>query len=524
MSWQRHKNLIAAMSEDRIRVLNIEKFGPGAAANGTLKGNIVEYEHTGLDESNRPEYHDRETNKILRKVDWRLPPVLAVLYLLSFLDRSNIGNAKIAGMTETLNMTGHQFNIALTVFFFPYALFMLPSNMVLKKLKASTWLAILMILWGTVMTMHGVVQTYGQLCAVRTLLGLCESGFTPAAQYLLSCWYARFEFQTRVALFFSAATLAGAFSGILAYAIQKMDGTAGYEGWRWIFILEGIATVAVGACVKFVLPDAPRECTFLTEREKTIIERRIQEDAGTKEGENDHNDKLSFKAIWSIFSDWKIWLWGIIVSGQTISYYAFSFFAPTIVKELGYKSWQAQLLMVPIYLLACIATVIVGLTADRKQTRWVFIVVPYLVAGIAFVALLSIPHPKLPGLTYGFLFLIPLGLSTGIVGVFSWVANNLAPSWRKAMGIAWVCCLANLGGSIGSNIYIQQQAPRYWLGFGFSLGVLAAAVAAAFTLRVGLVRINAKRDQMNVEDIQAMYSEEQLRAMGDASPLYRYVV
>lgn len=92
------------------------------------------------------------------------------------------------------------------------------------------------------------------------------------------------------------------------------------------------------------------------------------------------------------------------------------------------------------------------------------------------------------------------------------------------MGIAWVCCLANLGGSIGSNIYIQQQAPRYWLGFGFSLGVLAAAVAAAFTLRVGLVRINAKRDQMNVEDIQAMYSEEQLRAMGDASPLYRYVV
>lgn len=175
------------------------------------------------------------------------------------------------------------------------------------------------------------------------------------------------------------------------------------------FILEGIATVAVGACVKFVLPDAPRECTFLTEREKTIIERRIQEDAGTKEGENDHNDKLSFKAIWSIFSDWKIWLWGIIVSGQTISYYAFSFFAPTIVKELGYKSWQAQLLMVPIYLLACIATVIVGLTADRKQTRWVFIVVPYLVAGIAFVALLSIPHPKLPGLTYGFLFLIPLG-------------------------------------------------------------------------------------------------------------------
>lgn len=93
-------------------------------------------------------------------------------------------------MTETLNMTGHQFNIALTVFFFPYALFMLPSNMVLKKLKASTWLAILMILWGTVMTMHGVVQTYGQLCAVRTLLGLCESGFTPAAQYLLSCWYA----------------------------------------------------------------------------------------------------------------------------------------------------------------------------------------------------------------------------------------------------------------------------------------------------------------------------------------------
>lgn len=115
-------------------------------------------EHGGLDETDLPNYHDAETTRILRKVDYRLVPMLTVLYLLAFLDRGNIGNAKVAGMTKTLGMTGEQYNMALTVFFFPYAIFEVPSNIVLKLMRPSSWIMILMILWGITMTMQGIVK------------------------------------------------------------------------------------------------------------------------------------------------------------------------------------------------------------------------------------------------------------------------------------------------------------------------------------------------------------------------------
>lgn len=115
-------------------------------------------------------------------------------------------------------------------------------------------------------------------------------------------------------------------------------------------------------------------------------------------------------------------------------------------------------------------------------------------------------------------------VSTGVVGLMAWVANNLAPSWRKSIGIAFVYCLANLGGSVGSNIYLEEEKPRYWLGFGFSLGVLTAAIVACVLLKTLLTAVNRKRERMDVEEIKRTWTEEQLMAMGDKSPLYRYVI
>lgn len=204
-----------------------------------------------------PEYHDKATQRILRKVDFRLIPLLTFLYVLSFLDRSNIGNANIAGMSESLGLVGNQYNICLMVFFFTYALLEVPCNMMLKIMRPSTWITIMMLSWGLVMTLQGIVQGYYGLIATRVMLGVCEAGFFPAASYLVTTWYCRFEVQRRLSVFYSAAALAGAFSGILAYGISFMDGTGGLEGWRWIFILEGILTVVVGASLHWTLPDSP---------------------------------------------------------------------------------------------------------------------------------------------------------------------------------------------------------------------------------------------------------------------------
>ncbi|GAB1316860.1 hypothetical protein MFIFM68171_07070 [Madurella fahalii] len=183
---------------------------------------------------------------ILRKMDLRLIPMLAILYLLSFLDRGNIGNAKIEGLQEDLNMTNDQYNMTLTVFFFTYCAFEVPSNLLLKKLRPSRWLPTIMVAWGLVMTLMGIVQGYSGLLAARIFLGVTEAGLFPGVAYYLTMWYTRGELQLRQAMFFSAASIAGAFN------------------WVNIFVYWGIVCPLYG--ISFFLPTIIRELGYTSSR------------------------------------------------------------------------------------------------------------------------------------------------------------------------------------------------------------------------------------------------------------------
>jgi MFS family permease len=149
---------------------------------------------------------------------------------------TSIGNAKIEGLTEDLNMSGSQYNWVLTVFFFTYAAFEVPSNLLLKKLRPSVWLPSLMVSWGTVMTLMGIVQSYEGLLVARVFFGVAEAGLFPGVVYYITMWYARPEAQFRQALFFSAASVAGAFWGLLAFGIGRMDGVEGLARWRYTYL------------------------------------------------------------------------------------------------------------------------------------------------------------------------------------------------------------------------------------------------------------------------------------------------
>jgi MFS family permease len=252
-------------------------------------------------------------------MDLRLIPMLALLYLLSFLDRSNIGNAKIQGMNEDLGLTGNvsyskeylgiaqlgfclpyvfmanehqQYNLCATVFFFTYCAFEIPSNLLLKKLRPSVWLPSIMVAWGTVMTLMGLVTNYHGLLIARIFLGIAEAGLYPGVAYYLTCWYCSEDLGFRQSLFFSGASMAGAFSGLLAYAIAKMDGVGGKPGWAWIFILEGLLTVVVAIFAFFALYDFPDTASFLTLEERAWVVHRLKyqgsKASGKKIAESDH--------------------------------------------------------------------------------------------------------------------------------------------------------------------------------------------------------------------------------------------
>ncbi|KJF60734.1 uncharacterized protein CIMG_08681 [Coccidioides immitis RS] len=473
-------------------------------------------------------YTPEEAKRILRKVDYRLVPLLAVLYLLAFIDRGNIANAKIAGMEKDLNLHGSQYNIALTLFFVPYGLFEVPSNIVLKMLRPSVWISIMMFSWGTVMTLMGVISNYKGLLATRWFLGVTESGFFPAATYLLTIWYKRYEVQQRMAVFYAAASLSGAFSGLLAFAIEKMNGVGNYAGWRWIFIIEGLLPVVLAAVVWKILPDSPEQARFLTKAEREFIVNRLALETGSGHGKVTNSDKIQLHHIVAAFKEWKIWGAIILFWANTIGVYGFTATVPTVIADLGYTAAHAQLLTIPIYVVAMIVTLVFAFVSDRYQQRTPFIIAGYVIAVLGFTSQLAIPHPEYPGLTYGMLFLVAAGLYAPFISIVCLIGNNLAPSSKRAVGMALLISIGNWGGIAGSNIYRENEKPKYPTGFGVSLAMAVIAIITAFVLRVAYRRVNRQRDllleQEGEEAIRARYTDQELLDMGDMSPFFRYTL
>ncbi|BCS18891.1 uncharacterized protein APUU_11719A [Aspergillus puulaauensis] len=270
---------------------------------------------------------------LLWKLDLRLVPWLSLLYLISFLDRTNIGNAKLVHLQEDLDMSDSQYNAALTIFFVSYSVFEPLTNVLLKRLRPSIFIPIIMVLWGICMMCMGFVHNWAGLMAVRWFLGLTEAGLFPGVGYFLSCWYKRLEFGVRMAIFFSAAALAGSFGGLLAAAIALMDGIGGKEGWAWIFILEGLVTIVVGVMSFWMVYDFPDEATFLSDDDRKRVLRRLASD---QQASAEHeNFKMAY--FWNSVKDWKTYTGMIIYMGADGCLYAFSLFVPTIINELVYR-------------------------------------------------------------------------------------------------------------------------------------------------------------------------------------------
>ncbi|PON22746.1 major facilitator superfamily transporter [Trichoderma gamsii] len=394
---------------------------------------------------------DVDEKKVLRKMDMRLIPMLAALYLLSFLDRGNIGNAKIEGLQEDLNMTPGQYNWCLTVFFFTYAAFEVPSNLLLKKLRPSRWLPLIMVCWGIVMTLMGLVQSFQGLVVARLFLGVTEAGLFPGVAYYLTLWYCRHEIQFRQALFFSAASVAGAFSGLLAFGISKMDGVGGLAGWRWIFILEGIATVLVAASAFFLLFDFPETASFLTEEERAFVIHRLKyqgqvqllADGTANQAQVAQAEEFQWKYVWQAFTDWQIWVNIFVYWSIVCPLYGISLFLPSIIKSLHYTSSTAQLMTVPIYVVAAILAVITAWFSDRVGKRSPFIIGFLFMMILGYGMCIGSSNPKV---VYGGIFLVACAIYPSFPGNITWLCNNLSGSYKRSAGMAIQIGVGNLGG------------------------------------------------------------------------------
>ncbi|KAJ8482249.1 hypothetical protein ONZ45_g15021 [Pleurotus djamor] len=504
------------------------------------------------------------TKRILWKLDCRILPPLALLWLANFIDRSNIGNARIAGLERDTHLHGNQFNIILagthpsfvdwpslphSTYAISYITTELPSNWVIKRVGANRWIPILVCLWGVVTTLTSLVHSFAGLVVVRMCLGILY----------LSTVYKRHELQLRVGIFYASASLSGAFGGLLATAISKMDGIGGLAGWRWIFVLEGIATVLFGLIAAVFLPGSIETAKFLSEEERVFALQRFRMDdvtasappayrsstpassQETEKAENVHVHDASPQVVQSVSQedeefewsevlrgvmDIQVWLTGLAYFGL-ITYHRVRFRIFWGASAVAYRfTLSVRLHLVPPYVPAVVLTVIVAILSDRLKWRGPFILICLPLAIIGYIV--AITAQTNTG-RYAAVFLMASGVYPSAPCILSILPNNSSGHYKKATTTALQLAVANTGGFVATFIYTSDQAPRYIRGHSISLAflVLAWVLTAAnvvYCMWENKARQQGRR-QHNIAAYEALWELGKTRApIGDRHPDFRFTL
>ncbi|KAK9413612.1 putative Major facilitator superfamily (MFS) profile domain-containing protein [Seiridium unicorne] len=414
---------------------------------------------------------DVDEAQLLRKIDLHVVPILFLVYIVAFLDRVNISNALTLGLPAELGLVGDQPNVALTIFFVPYIIFEIPSNVIMKVLSPRIWLSGCIIIFGVVMLGQGFVHSYGGLLATRFFLGFAEAGIFPGSFYLISFWYKKEEAQKRFTMYWSSTIFAGAFGGLLASAIANMDGIRGLSSWRWIFILEGIATILIGLLAVFCITDFPREAKWLSPEEKSLLFQKT----GANES---HAASVTSRDLLYFFSQPKNWFAAIMYFSLLVPAYSIVYFLPTIVQALGYGTVQTQLHAVPPFTAAFGFAVVLAYLSDKSRLRSPFILLglALLIAGLA--VLISVQGAAHFSAEYAALCLVAMG-SFGVGGTMvCWYVMNLRGHAERGIGSAWMICFGNVGGVVATFLFQKKDAPYYHSGYSVCLAMSALCVAS----------------------------------------------
>ncbi|OKL58171.1 hypothetical protein UA08_06835 [Talaromyces atroroseus] len=397
-----------------------------------------------------------EVRRILLKTDIRILPILALLFLCSFFDRTNVGNAKIFGLENDTGITDHQYDIGLAVFYLFYVCSELPSNLVLKKASPRVWLPFLAVLWGIITMCLGFISSYGSFVAVRALLGVAEGGLLPGMVLYLSAFYKRSDLALRIGLFYTAASLSGAFGGLLARGLVEIGPRGGLEGWRWIFIIEGLLTVVCGIIAAVGLPNSLATATFLTPAERELAQGRILQDKPSQgDNTNSESESLKWSEVLRGITDISMWLSALAYFAILAGLYSFGLFLPTIIEDSGFttNANRVQLWSVIPYAVATVFTVLIAFLSDRLKLRGVVMLftLPFAIVGYAVIANVSNAQVE-----YGMTFLMATGMYASVPCVLVWNSNNSAGHYKRATTSAMQLAVANCGGILFNVLWCHK--------------------------------------------------------------------
>ncbi len=384
-----------------------------------------------------PTHAVSKEDTVYARVSRRIVPLIMLCYVVAYLDRVNVGFAKLQ-MSQALNFSETVYGLGAGIFFIGYFLFEVPSNLLMNKIGARIWIARIMITWGLISGAFAFVQTPTQFYVMRFLLGLAEAGFYPGIILYLTYWYPSHRRARIVAMFMAAIPISGIFGNPLSgWIMSAFHDHSGWQGWQWMFVIEAVPAVLVGLLVLWKFDDSIRKAKWLSEEDKQILEANI---AADNKGKTEH------PGIGKVFSDLRVWGMSLIYFAFVMGQYGLTFWMPTLVKNAGVKdTFMVGVLSAIPYVCAAITMVLIGRSADaRRERRW-HLVVPAMMGAVGFAVVATAGNNVT--LSIVFLSLAAAGVLT-CAPLFWSLPTAFLQGTAAAAGIAAINSVGNLAGFV----------------------------------------------------------------------------
>ncbi|KAH7378002.1 MFS transporter [Cadophora sp. MPI-SDFR-AT-0126] len=457
------------------------------------------------------ERRQRLSQVIIRKLDIYLMPLLCVLFILSYLDRGNIGNAKTAGAQTDLGLSSVQWSWVLLSFYITYTTC---EWLVLcwKIFPAHIYVAVLCIGWGAAAMCSGAVHNLGGMIACRVFVGLFEAGFGAGVPYFMSLSYKRSELGVRLAILLGTSPIANCIAGTMAYGISHIK--SDIASWRWILIIEGIPTVLIAPIVYYYLMDDVSSAKFLTEDEKTIAVERLQTIDTTAKS------KLSKAQIWAGITDYKSYCHALNHFCCNYSFACLSNFLPSIVQGLGYTSIKAQGLTAPPYLGAFICCIAAAFATTRFGYRGPMTAGFATLGAIGYGLLASQTHTQV---RYAAIWFAACGVFPALALNMTWMLNNQAGDTKKGVVMSILAIFGQCSSFVAATIFPVEDKPYYVTGTAVGCGLTGLIVPVSLFLHFKLKVENRRRDAA-AAIVHSVEGGPQIdvTALGDAHQDFRY--
>ncbi|KAJ5115695.1 Major facilitator superfamily domain general substrate transporter [Penicillium angulare] len=429
--------------------------------------------------------------------------------------QANLSQARLGSLEKDLGMEGTDYNLATSILFVGYLLMQLPSNLLLTRVRPSLFLGIAMAIWGVISACQAAVQSFSGLVVTRFFLGFVEAPFFPGAVMLMSSWYTRKELSHRIAWFYAGSSLANAFGGLIgAGVLGNLDGAHGIDGWRWLFIIEGVITIGVSLLAAIFLPNYPATTSWLDAQEQSYAQWRLIADAG----EADDAKSTSFKeALALVFADKRIYLF-ILLQHTSLLSQNFQYFFPTIVQTLGYNNIQTLLITAPVWIATFLISLLVTWTSGKTDDRSLHIIALMLVSVVGGIICTATTNT---GARFFAMFLMPMGAVSAYQIILAWVANSFPrPLVKRSAAIALANMIGNTASIYGSYMWPASSGPRYLPGGSATAAIALVVALVALVIRLVHARMNKQLEAAEAsQDLSVDSNDPESRTTG-----FRYIL